>query len=333
MDWEYCQQILPKVSRTFALNIERLQGYTYKAVLLGYLFFRIADTFEDNIYQTETEKIKSLEEFAEIFKGNKSLSERLKLYQLLKFRWREDSADKNLMENGRKVLECYFELPAIYRSIMDPLVVITSEGMAKFQRRKLDNKTKIFQLKDLEDLEDYCYYVAGVVGVMLTEIFCLEDKLAGLKADLEKYQVKFGLALQFTNIIKDYKKDIARGWSYIPASITEKYRLKLNKIDKLSIAQQKGILKELAPRIIDYFDAALNYIKIIPSEAKSIRLFCIIPFVLAYNTLFYILEMKGNKLSRQQVAWILSESDSYAELNSLLEKDYLNFQKLISDKI
>lgn len=63
MDWEYCKEILPKVSRTFALNIGQLEEDTYRAVLVGYLFFRIADTFEDNIYQTTSQKIASLNDF------------------------------------------------------------------------------------------------------------------------------------------------------------------------------------------------------------------------------------------------------------------------------
>ena len=116
--------------------------------------------------------------------------------------------EKELIENGHKVLECYFDLPAVYRSIMDPLVAKTAQGMAGFQKRKFNNKAKIFQLKDMADLQDYCYYVAGLVGVMLTEIFCQEKGLEDLKLKLEPYQVKFGLALQFTNVIKDYQKDI-----------------------------------------------------------------------------------------------------------------------------
>ena len=80
-DWKYCEEILPQVSRTFALNIAQLQGDIYKAVLLGYLFFRIADTFEDNTFQNEAQKIRALHDYSEIFRGNKNLDERLKLYE------------------------------------------------------------------------------------------------------------------------------------------------------------------------------------------------------------------------------------------------------------
>jgi len=76
---------------------------------------------------------------------------------------------KNLIENGHIVLQSYFELPEIYREIVDPLIVETSNGMAKFQRLKLESNNQIFQLNDMKELELYCYYVAGVVGIMLTK--------------------------------------------------------------------------------------------------------------------------------------------------------------------
>ena len=228
-DWKYCEEILPQVSRTFALNIAYLQGDVYKAVLLGYLLFRIADTFEDNIFQNEAQKIIVLHDYAEIFKGGRNLNERLELCESLKFRWVDKSPDKHLIENADRVLRCYFKLPDIYREIIDPHIARTSEGMATFQKRKLESNSKLFQLNDLEDLEEYCYYVAGIVGEMLTNIFCQQADIAASKPELEKHQTQFGMALQVINIVKDYHKDIERGWCYIPASITEKLGITFNK--------------------------------------------------------------------------------------------------------
>jgi len=322
LDWEYCREVLPQVSRTFALNIAQLEGDVYRAILLGYLFFRIADTFEDNNFQNEAEKIESLHHFAEIFRGNKNLDERLELYESLKFRWEEESPDKNMLENGDKVLRCYFDLPDIYREIIDQHIARTSEGMAKFQKRKMESDSNLFQLRDIKDLEDYCYYVAGIVGEMLTQIFCQRENISALKPELEKHQARFGLALQVTNIVKDYQKDIAMGWCYIPTSVTEEYGIKLDKVTELSIPDRNRILNKVTPLILGYFDSTLKYIKAIPESEKSIRMFCIIPFVLAYNTMLYITQAGSDKLSRDQVAELLMKCDSYARSNTLLEEDY-----------
>jgi len=326
-DWEYCRKILPLVSRTFALNIEQLEGDMFKTVLLGYLLFRIADTFEDTIYQDEKEKIADLSGFSAIFKGNKGLAYRLNLYEPLKVRWKENSDAKDLIENGHIVLRCYFDIPETYRRIIDPLIVETSEGMAKFQKQKLQRKGKIFQLSDIKELENYCYYVAGIVGMMLTRVFCHRESIEEKRSELENFQIHFGLALQLTNIIKDYKKDIARGWCYIPLTITEKHNIKLNKIETLSIKQSKGIIKDMIPVIVTYLDSASRYIKLLPLSERSIRIFCIIPFVLGYRTLAKIAKMEGNKLSREEVALIIKQSDAYAKLNGPLEEDYLKIRE------
>lgn len=326
-DWKYCEEILPQVSRTFALNIGELEGETYRAVLLGYLLFRIADTFEDNYYQSEEEKIEALLAFAEIFQGHKSLEERLKLYEPLKYRWAEDSPEKDLVEHGDRVLRCYFTLPPLYREIMDPRVVETAEGMAKFQRRKLEEGGRFFQPRDLSDLEDYCYYVAGNVGVMLTQLFCLREGLP--RQELEERQVQFGLALQLTNIVKDYTKDLERGWCYIPISVTEKYGLGPEKLRHLSDEESRRILRELVPRVVYHFDSTLYYIKILPEREKDIRLFCLIPFVLAYYTLLQIVEGRGEKLTRSQVTMILEKCRLFVNSNGKFEKDYLEVRKVL----
>ena len=44
---KFCVEILPQVSRTFAINIRVLKGELYRAVLVAYLFCRIVDTVED----------------------------------------------------------------------------------------------------------------------------------------------------------------------------------------------------------------------------------------------------------------------------------------------
>jgi len=326
-DWEYCRNILPLVSRTFALNIGQLEGDIFKTVLLGYLLFRIADTFEDTIYHDEREKIADLRDFAEIFKGDKDLSHRLKLYESLKFRWKENSDEKDLIENGHIVLRCYFDLRDTYRKIIDPLIIETSEGMLEFQKRKLQSNSEIFQLRDIKELEEYCYYVAGIVGVMLTKIFCQRKSIKKKKSKLKKFQIHFGIALQLINIIKDYQKDILRGWCYIPNSITGKYRIDIKAIENLLIKQRHGIINSMIPFIVTYLDSTLRYIKLLPLEESSIRIFCIIPFVLGYRTLSKIVQMEGNKISRQEVTDIIHKSSAYAQSNSFLEEDYLKIRE------
>jgi farnesyl-diphosphate farnesyltransferase len=326
-DWGYCHDILPKVSRTFALNIGQLEGDIHRTVLLGYLLFRIGDTFEDTVYQDEGRKIEALRDFSEIFKGDKGLGQRLTLYESLKFRWKEKSDAKDLVENGHRALRCYFDIPESHRRIIDPLIMETAEGMAEFQERKQRDHRRVFQMAELTDLEDYCYYVAGVVGVMLTEIFCQRERISRVRSHLVRFQVHFGVALQLINILKDYTGDIARGWCYIPIAITKKYGIDLDNIEGLSGWQKRGIIRDMVAHIIPYLDSTLQYIKWLPLDERSIRMFCIIPFVLGCRTLVEIVSMERDKVSREEVTRLVERSSAYAESNDLLEKEYLEVKR------
>lgn len=322
-DWEYCTCVFPKVSRTFSLNTVQLEGDIFKAVLIGYMILRIADTFEDNACRSELDKIADLKDFSVIFEGNKGLAERLRLYASLRFRWEEDSDEKRLVENGDKILRCYFDMPEIYRKIIDPLAGEAVKGMIKFKKYRLKSEGKIFQLNSIEELEDYCYFVAGIVGIMLTKVFCRRSSIKAVLPELEKHQIHFGIALQLINIIKDYKKDLERGWCYIPLSVTRKYKVKPENLRNLSAARMQGILKDMSRLAITHMDSAVEYIKLLPLNEKSIRMFCIIPFLLAYSTLTKILKREGDKLSRKEVLDLLDRCPVYAASNSSLEKDYL----------
>ena len=67
-------------------------------------------------------------------------------------------------------------------------------------------------LTDLEDLKNYCYFVAGIVGEMLTELFLLgRPTLSGVAAFLRGRAAAFGEALQLVNILKDAAGDAAEG--------------------------------------------------------------------------------------------------------------------------
>ncbi len=66
-DFDFCEEYLNRVSRTFAVNIQVLSGDVYKAVLLAYLLCRIADTMEDDPSLSPEFKSKKLMEFAKLF--------------------------------------------------------------------------------------------------------------------------------------------------------------------------------------------------------------------------------------------------------------------------
>jgi len=321
--WAYCEKMLPRVSRTFALNIGRLDGALYQAVLIGYLLFRIADTLEDSDVLTEDEKGTALEVFARIFDtGKLPLSLRGRRGRVFSGRVAPDTPEGDLLANSPSVFLCYRALPEAYRTIMGQALIEAARGMALYQKRKHDDPRPVFQLKDGADLERYCYYVAGVVGMMLTRFFCLDPALAPLKDRLEKHQVAFGLCLQLTNIAKDYPKDLARGWCYLPATLTDKLGITARDLLSYPSLKRPEITALMIKKTLPHLDGAVRYIAEIPMDRVSIRMFCIIPLTLAYHTLAYLSQTGGTKLPRERVQRILALSEAFCVSNTALKSDY-----------
>lgn len=59
-------------------------------------------------------------------------------------------------------------------------------------------------------LETYCYRVAGVVGLIMCQVFGLNDERARSQA------IAMGNAMQLTNILRDVREDLDRGRVYLP---------------------------------------------------------------------------------------------------------------------
>ena len=88
-------------------------------------------------------------------------------------------------------------------------------GMPRFQ-----SSASLRGLASSTDLDDYCYYVAGVVGDMLTDLFCeYADRIARRRAELQRLAVSFAQGLQMTNILKDVWEDRSRGACWLPQEV------------------------------------------------------------------------------------------------------------------
>lgn len=71
----------------------------------------------------------------------------------------------------------------------------------------------------LADLERYCYRVASCVGILCVGIFGDQGEAA------QRYAKHLGLALQYTNILRDIGEDAARGRVYLPLDLLARHGL------------------------------------------------------------------------------------------------------------
>ncbi len=209
------EDLLEKTSRTFALSIPVLPEPTRREVMVAYLLFRIADTFEDAAHWPPESRIAALADFRDLLAGD-SRNAAAALSAL----WAAQEVSphkgyRELISEVPFVLDAFFALAPGAIAPIRAHVSRSAEGMARIVSQTQDGR---LTLHTVRDLQDYCYTVAGIVGEMLSELFLLDrPTLDPIAPYLRERAATFGEALQLVNILKDSAGDAAEGRNYLPA--------------------------------------------------------------------------------------------------------------------
>ena len=280
----YQDQILPHVSRTFALTIPQLPEPLRTTVTNAYLLCRIADTIEDEPALSPPETRVFLERFSNVVAGTESAAA---LVREVAPRLSERTlpAERELVSNLERVIEVTAsfggERPAIQRCID-----LMCHGMHHYQV-----SASLAGLARSSDLDSYCYYVAGVVGEMLTELFCrYSPAAAAQRVALQELAASFGEGLQLTNIIKDFWEDRSRGACWFPREVFARHDVELARVSpQQPDARFQAGVRELVAVAHGHLRNALTYTLLLPRKETGIRLFCLWAVGLAVLTLRKIL--------------------------------------------
>ncbi len=335
--WRYAEDRLLLVSRTFALNINILAGKLHKSILLAYLYLRIADTVEDDPVMGASEKGRILSLFAGIFESAELPEEKIRQFvDALPTSWKNsDDPNMDLCLQASVVVPLLHELPEKYAAPVRNVVVEMCGGMAKFalrQEQALSNGW--FTLESVSDLDEYCYYVAGIVGKLLTKLFAADSRLIGAECEklLAQLDVSFGLALQVTNIVKDCIEDSGRRVCFVPEEICRRHGFEhsfdmfAEGADKKSCAAALG---ELVQKAWKHLDDAIAYTKLIPRVNMRTRLFCLWPLLMAAENLSLIgdglsvfVSDKKVKITRDDVKNIVKNTMRHFYSNKWIDETY-----------
>lgn len=260
-------RILKETSRTFYIPITFLKKDLKKAVANAYLIMRALDEIEDNIHPEVTNDLKYflLSEISGLLLEETFDNDRyLKLLEPVKPLMPEVTMRMNdwigLLPDGARHIVCNAASEMAY-------------GMAKWAKANWKVRTK-------EDLDDYTYYVAGLVGIMLSDLWEWDSNV---KTDHE-LAIGFGRGLQAVNILRNQHEDFeTRGVSFIPDGWTQ---------------------EDLFEYTEENLQKAYRYIE--PIQKRSILLFCRLPLALAHKTL-KALKAGKEKISRIEVEETVKE--------------------------
>ncbi|MFM9880507.1 MAG: phytoene/squalene synthase family protein [Burkholderiaceae bacterium] len=296
--------MLQGVSRTFALTIPQLPPALSKTVSNAYLLCRIADTIEDEATLSAQRKQVFSNQFQQVVAGHLSPEVfAAALHPLLSAN--TIAAEHELIRRTAEVIQITHSLASQERAALERCVSIMGEGMTWFQLHQSRNG-----LPDLAHLDAYCYYVAGVVGEMLTQLFChYSPAIDARRQQMLALAVSFGQGLQMTNILKDIWEDHDRGVCWLPRNLFARNGFDLAQLNRgtsdLAFAVGLGELVAIAH---GHLRNALSYALLIPKQEKGLRKFCLLAIGMAVLTLRKIhmqrdfLAGRNVKISRRSVA-------------------------------
>jgi squalene monooxygenase len=327
-DWTYCKEALLAVSRTFSKPIAMLRGDLEVGVTCGYLLCRIADTIEDHPAVPRGRKDELFGSFLATLEQRSDARTLADAFEEIE----GDDPELSLARNFACVMRVFGSLPERMQLIVGRWVAEMARGMSLYTHRE-PGSDGFVALYTVEDLERYCYYVAGTVGHMLTELFaeCMGDQLdPRTLADLRANAEAFGAGLQLVNILKDVTDDRARRWSFVPRAACERAGIGIDNLTDQDVRDRAHYavapLFDLARQKLDQ---ALVYALSIPPAEKGVRLFCLLPLWMAALTLVHA---RGNdamfevgkevKITRQSVEQVIAECLTHVSDDAALRARY-----------
>ena len=295
------QHHLNQVSRSFAFCIPRLEGDLRHLVALSYLLFRIVDTVEDAPWKTRQEQLQMFDLLLDVIQDPNQVKKLTRFYE--RFPEGTSPSEIDLLKDSVILFEDLHSLPAFVKDVIRQGLIDMIRGMIHFTSKVTKG------LNTPQELNQYCFFVAGIVGELLTQLAQLTSPHCSFKSDVLLHAHHFGLFLQKINILKDQGKDEKEGRLFLP--------------------RREAVLASLE----NHSHAAFEYIAAIPLELRSYRLFCAFSFFLGIYSLPWIekswFSKVMTKIPRGITELYLDEVESKIDDNDALRELFVkNYSQL-----
>ena len=118
-----------------------------------------------------------------------------------------------------------------------------------------------FRYETDADLQSYCYRVASVVGLLSIEIFGYQNPRC------HEYAVQLGLALQYTNILRDVWSDAKRDRIYLPLEDLRRFNVTEDEILAGNYSERyENMTRAMATRAERFYAEAA---RLLPTEDRA----------------------------------------------------------------
>jgi farnesyl-diphosphate farnesyltransferase len=278
--------VLKRVSRSFYLSLAILPAGLREPIGLAYLLARAADTVADTRLIARAERLRHLEVLRRAYGGE---AQDVRSVAAACAPVQSHAAERDLLERTAEAVARIDRLPgADAGRVRAVLATITSGMIFDLTRFPGEGANELAALETLEELDHYTYLVAGCVGEFWTRLHLAHrPRLAAWNPDAASQRgVRFGKALQMTNVLRDVSSDLRHGRCYLPAR--ELAALGLAPRDLLEpdgASRARPLVSRLIALALEHYDVAWRYTLDIPRLEFRMRLACAWPLLIGLGTL------------------------------------------------
>lgn len=286
---------LKNVSRSFAFCIERLNNPFKNWVSLGYILCRLLDTVEDSPWAERDQQANAFEKFESFIldlpeKGDVD-------GWISSFPGTIVDAEKELLKESLFFFTDLHQQPENVKTAMVRTVLDMKRGMAYWSK---DGKG--IRLNSAVQANQYCFFVAGIIGEMLSELFSFAEKTYQITDANLLSSIRFGFFLQKINLLKDQMGDEPQGRFLVPNR------------------------EEMRQSLLSDGQGAIDYLISLPVSRKDYRIFCAWSLFLGLASLPYIdksfKEKTPHKIPRTKTLLLLGKVEIIINNNEKLKKLY-----------
>ncbi len=334
----YLYTFLNKVSRSFALVIPVLDEPLNHYLATAYLICRVADNIED-CHQSFAWKKARFADFSQLLENPTSAREILNTWAQESWPGLTDD-EQQLMgpEHGATLWEIYAQIPTDSRQIIARWTKVMAQGMGQLEdpvkTPQLVQRDSLQILAKEDDYNRYCYFVAGTVGHMATELVITHY---GLKGDVTTRLIgnseACGRSLQKTNIVKDFPKDLARGICYLP----DEWMKEVKHRPLSLVGAPNTWRRKIIQNVLDELDDSIQYLLDLPYSTTGYRMATLLAILPAYQTILMAAQrhealFTANhhiKISRETMAQCIQDAQAMLMDNEAIRQYSLRLKKAI----
>lgn len=335
--------LLRSVSRTFYLTLRILPKGLREPIGLAYLLARVADTIADTRLLPQGERLRHLITLREQVEGPASMSCLQRITMALTDR-QPAASEQILVTSLPEALSILEGLPGRDRMQIRLVVATLTQGMEiDLTKFPSENAGQIEAFKTAEELDQYIYYVAGCVGEFWTAMTMDHTvALRGWDKDrMAEKAIRFGKALQLTNVLRDVPSDLRIGRCYLPQDVLTQAGVAPHELLDPAVGwKARPVLVGYIEKTLDFYQSAEDYLIDIPRQCVRLRLAVLWPMLIGLATLGKLARNEGwldparpSKISRMFVYGKLTLSLPCVFSNGLLRAWIRRLREIVKEAL